>query len=111
MLKRLLATFGLASMTCSALADEPWWPDAISLLLKENKRTIVEAKFTGPASLWVSVRDDGSRRDGFAQYVCVEIMGAGMEPGDFYVVHIWDAAQLARGRMVELGRSECSKPK
>lgn len=109
-MKRLITTAALAfAFILPAAADEPWWPQAIKTLLEGNKRTIVEAMFTGTSSLWVSVRDDGSNRDGFAEYVCLEIMDAGMEVGDFYVIHIWDAAQMAREKLVELGRDECSK--
>ena len=70
---------------------------------------VVEATFTGPRSQWISARDGVSRRDGFAEYFCVSLHSAGMPAGDFYVIHIWDAAQMARGNNVELGRFDCSK--
>lgn len=98
----------LTAMLLPAVAHGADWKDtALTDLRGEPK--IVEAMFTGASSLWVSVRDDGTNRDGFAEYVCNSLHFAGMPQGDFYVIHIWDAAKMASGENVELGRSECSK--
>jgi hypothetical protein len=53
------------------------------------------------------MRDDGSRRDGFAEYLCLVLHEHGMPKGDLVVIHIWDAAALARNEMREIGKFDC----
>jgi hypothetical protein len=55
------------------------------------------------------MRDDGSRRDGFADYLCLVLKDAGMPKDKFVVIRIWDAFSLAREEFKEIGRSECKK--
>lgn len=94
-----------ASPLAAATAD---WRDTATALIRQEK-TVVDAMFTQPISLWVSMRDDGSRRDGFANYLCMVLYDAGMQPGDFVVIKILDAAAMAREEMSEIGRYECAK--
>lgn len=104
-MKMILVASTIVLASAAYAAD--WKEEAIAEIRSEPK--VVEAMFTGSSSLWVSVRDNGSRRDGLAESMCVLLHSAGMPTGDFYVVHVWDAAQMARGENVELGRFECSK--
>ncbi|WP_156334080.1 MULTISPECIES: hypothetical protein [unclassified Shinella] len=90
----------------SVAADDAWRDKAIDLIRKE--KVVVEAMFPQRISLWVSVRDDGSRRDGLADYMCLLLSEAGMPKGDLVIIRILDAAALARDEMTELGKSECS---
>lgn len=96
----------------AAVADDAadWRARATARVLKENKRTIVDAMFPNGSStsFWASRRADGTRHDGFAQYLCLELAAA-KPPGGraFTVIHVWDAAAMARGQLAEIGRHEC----
>lgn len=73
--------------------------------LKENKAIIKDATWMNDRFLYVGVIDDGTRRDGLAQYVCedAKLHGATM-------VKVVDVAIVAsRGKFVELGRAWCKK--
>lgn len=105
-MKYLLCTVALV-MSAPAIAAE-WRDVALQLVRKEAK--VVEAMFPHQDGLWVSVAPDGTPRDGLAQYICLLLHEAGMEPGDFVVVHIWDASAMVRGDLVEIGRFDCYLP-
>ena len=104
---RLILTVLLVPGSFASASAGNWREQAISVLKTEPK--VVDAMFTQDISLWVSMKDDGSRRDGYAEYVCLALYEAGMQNGDFVVIKILDAAALTRDKMVELGRFECAK--
>jgi hypothetical protein len=89
--------------------NDGWHVAAAQAVAKET--SVVEATFpnNSSSSFWVSVRDDGSRRDGFAEYVCLLLIEGGMPKGEFVVIRVWDAAKLAASDFRELGRFECSR--
>jgi len=92
----------------AAAATTAWREEAITAIRLEP--TVVEAVWpagNGP-SLWVSMRDNGSRRDGFADYLCLQLRHFGMQVGDFIVIHVYDAAAMAREEFREIGRYECA---
>lgn len=105
-MRRFLFIATFAAVAPAAHAEEAWRDKAVTMIGEE--KAVVEAMFPQPKSLWVSVRDDGSNRDGYADYMCLVLHDAGMPKGDFVVIRILDAASLARDEMKELGRSECS---
>lgn len=88
---------------------DSWRETALRTVLDEP--SVVEAMFPNDSrsSFWASMRDDGSRRDGFAEYLCLTLFDAGMPKGEFLVIRIWDAGAMARGDMEEIGRFECSR--
>lgn len=92
------------------IAQNQSWRDQAAILI-QNEPSVVEAMFPNNArnSFWVSMRDDGSKRDGFAQYVCLELMSNGMQSGDFIVIKIWDAAKMVQGELSQIGRHNCKK--
>lgn len=94
----------VGALTAAASASE-WRDAALNEIRKEA--SVVEAMFPQSLSLWVSMRDDGTRRDGFANYLCLILAETGKPSGDLVIVHIWDAANMARENMVEIGRTEC----
>lgn len=104
---RLSRSLESAEKVVPSKDDPEWQTKAIAELEKEP--SIVEALFPNGASgsLWVSMRDDGSRRDGFAEYVCLTLHGAGMPKGQVVMIHIWDAAAMAREEMNEIGSNTC----
>ncbi len=109
MLKRIIAGAFLLSALPVWSAEGLWMKSAVSNLQKEKK--IVEVAFANdrPTSLWISVRDDGTRRDGYAEYACLVLAQSGMPAGQFTVIHVWDAAAMARGEQTELGRYDCEQ--
>lgn len=90
-----------------ATASVPWMDKSLAALREEPK--IVEVLFNQDSaqSIWISVVDDGTRRDGFAEYACVILHASGMPLGSFTVIHIYDAKSMAAGEMNEIGRYEC----
>jgi hypothetical protein len=63
---------------------------------------------TGPSdAMLVGVIDDGSRRDGFAQYVCTATVGFTDRPR---VVRVMDVAAGKRGEWKVLGQATCPEP-
>lgn len=105
-MRRFLFIAAIAAGASVAHADEAWRDKAVKMIGEE--KAVVEAMFPQDKSLWVSVQDNGSNRDGYADYMCLVLHDAGMQKGDFVVIRILDAASLARDEMKELGRSECS---
>jgi hypothetical protein len=107
---RIVLLTGLLAFA-SPVAAADWQDKATGLIRSEPK--VVEAMFPNESSgsFWASVRDDGSRRDGFAQYLCVVLFEAGMPVGQSVVIRVLDAAALVRGEMVTLGRYDCSRKK
>lgn len=91
-----------------ALAMEPWQSTALDDIRSEPK--VVEAMFPNEQSstLWVSVRDDGTSRDGFAKYLCLSLAMAGMPEGHSVAVHVYDAARM-KDEMRELGGHTCRR--
>ena len=51
--------------------------------------------------------DDGSNRDGYAQYLCLILREHGIPSNKLIVIRIWDAAEMARENFNELGKHEC----
>ena len=102
-----LLSAGSISISIAAAASQPWMAEAVDNLKKEKKISEVLFANDSPTSLWISVKDDGSRRDGYAEYACLVLHQSGMPKGQFTVVHVWDAAAMARGEQEELGRYEC----
>jgi hypothetical protein len=86
---------------------EAWRQKAIKAVRSEKQ--VVEAMFpnNSNASFWASMRDNKTRRDGFAEYLCLVLNDSGMPKGEFVVITIWDAGSMARGVMREIGRHEC----
>lgn len=71
--------------------DNSWRLKAVDEVSKE--KLVFEAMFpnNSTSSFWVSMRDDGSRRDGFAEYLCLVLKETGMPVGKFVTIRIWDA--------------------
>lgn len=91
----IFATCPLAAQT----ADQKAF--AKQLVLEEP--VIKDALWMTASNLYVGVLDDGSRRDGFAAYVCNDAKQRGAK-----MVKVVDIAKLKRtGKFVEIGISRC----
>jgi hypothetical protein len=104
-----LLVSGGASAQAQKVGSDAWRQKAVKAVRAEPK--VVEAMFPNDArnSFWASMRDDGTRRDGFAQYLCMSLFESGMPKGDFIVVRIWDARAMAQSQMREIGKFDCKR--
>ena len=86
---RLAALFWLLTATV-AHAKTEWMVKATELALEEKQ--VIEAMFPDQraTSFWISVRDDGTDRSGFASYVCLLLYDAGMPVGLRTIISVWD---------------------
>jgi len=109
MRKWLAGLFFLLVGAIPALAEdlklEPWQEKAIKLVKKEKK--IIDARWSMAGILWVSMKDDGSRRDGYAEYLCMVLNNAGKPKGRIIVISIFDHAAMQRGDLRKIGRAGC----
>ena len=105
-MRALLAACILSTTAVSAHAAD-WRDDGLAEV--EKTKVVVEAMFTQPISLWVSVQDDGTRRDGLAEGFCLDLYASGMPVGESVIITIWDASAMAREDLVELGKFRCKR--
>lgn len=84
-----------------AAAVASWQAPALDAIKTEKE--VVEATFPAPNSLWVSVRSNGSNRDGLAEYYCLTLQLEGKPKGKTIVVRVLDAANLDK----VLGKHVC----
>jgi len=92
----------------AAVATTAWREKAITAIRQEPK--VADASWpngNGP-SLWITMRDDGTRRDGYAESMCLILGQHGMQAGDFIVIHIYDAAAMTKDEFREIGRYDCA---
>lgn len=95
------------SVGATDYVPDGWRKAALVEIAKEPK--VEEAMWSQAISLWASVRDDGSRRDGYADYLCMLMLDAGKSDDDFVVVHIWDHSAMQAGDLREIGKADCGK--
>lgn len=98
---RLLIAAAVLFPSVAFAAD---WRDA-ALADVRSEKSVVEAKFANAGTLWVSMVDDGSRRDGFASYLCLSLS----DRDRAIRVRILDAKQLSQGAFVTLGETWCER--
>ncbi len=89
---------GLAIILASAIT---WQDRALEAIRAEP--LVAETLFAAPGSLWISVKDDGTSRDGLANYFCLVTWQEGRKEGESLTVRILDVADLNR----TLGKAHC----
>ncbi|WP_377190458.1 hypothetical protein [Ruegeria meonggei] len=60
-----------------------------------------------PSILWLSRDDDGSRHDGFAEYVCTELRDQGKPEGARVIIKVWSHQDMLRDQLTETGAHTC----
>lgn len=75
------------------------------LLQKIERSTVKDAHWSTDTSFWITLLDDGTRRDGYAQAVCEIVRNNGVS--GFVTVTAWDAVAMNRGEFRELGKARC----
>ena len=98
----ILSAILLIIFLTPAFADE--YKDALAAIQSEPK-VINAAWGATPASIFVGVHNDGSNRNGYAQYICLLIRQHGVNGST--VIHILDAIQMSNNKKVELGKFIC----
>lgn len=79
--------------------------ELVDYLKSDQEPTIKDAMFDTEKQLKVSVADDGSNRDGFAEYVCSAIDERFNSDG--YMVTVYDADKIMQGEWERLGQHLC----
>ena len=110
--KRIAVVATLLVLAAGAAAGQEYKPEPNSwraklLDLAKSEPKAREAIFSQALSLWVSVADDGTPRDGYASYFCLLATDAGRPEGEMMIVHVWDHAFTLRGEMRQLGKAVC----
>lgn len=101
-----LAIYLLGAGGAAAIETASWQNEALSLVRAEKQ--IREVLWNTPADLWVSMSDDGSRRDGFAEYLCLAVYeGTSIPDQTYFLIHIWAAQAMKAGNLTEIGRAPC----
>ncbi len=71
------------------------------------EKTALDATWKSSTVFAVGVRDDGTRRDGYAQYVCLVLPDFGLSPAGT-LIQIIDVVKLnSTGNWVTLGQTFC----
>lgn len=80
----IIAAF-CAAPAAGAYEPEGWRADAPEIV-KKDIAAALEVKWSQSISLWVTVRGDGTRRDGLAEVICFSLDRAGRPQGEFVAV-------------------------
>lgn len=95
-------------MLATMFATAPLWAQtadqkAFAKRLVLEEPVIKDALWMTASNLYVGVMDNGTRRDGYATYVCNDAKPAGAK-----MVKVIDIAKLKQtGKFVELGQAWC----
>lgn len=95
-------------MGTAANADDllPWQETAVELAREEGK--VMDAMWSQSISFWVIMADDGTRRDGYASYLCLVLNQAGRPQGEFVSISVWDAATAGTNSPRKIGQAMCN---
>lgn len=85
----------------------PEWRNQALKRISADNRSIREALWSQRRSFWVSRDDDGTRHDGFAEYLCLELKGLGKPIDESVIITIWSHQDMIRGDFKELGKMRC----
>ena len=112
--KRFLCYLAVACLVACGQADgDKWAPDAAHLEVQnlfkgDAEPTAKDALWTAQGIFKVGVIDDGTSRNGYAEYVCSVLYDYGFS-GKRVWVQIIDIVQLSNsGKWVKLGEARCN---
>lgn len=94
------------STAFSAAKLNTWQVKALKIV--KNEKKVLDANWRAPENnvLYVSMAPDGSRRDGFAQYLCMVFAKAGAPEGELKTVFIYDPVNYESGNQW-MGMAAC----
>lgn len=79
--------------------------ELVNYLKSDQEPSIKDAMFDTDKQLKIAVDDDGTSRDGFAEYVCTTIDERFDSKG--YMVTVYDANKIMQGEWKRLGQHLC----
>lgn len=93
------------TLTAQAQATPAQQKDVLAYLKSGAEPRVKDSMWTSASMLKVGVLDDGTPRDGFAQYLCEELASRGVRGVNVQVI---DIAKLVRtDKWVKLGEAHC----
>ncbi len=99
-----LAVF-LLSTTAMAAPTEAQQKFLTYLTKSGKEPKVKDATWATGRNLYVGLIDDGTRRDGYAEYLCTVAADFGLKPD---LIKAVDVVKVARaGKFVELGKAYC----
>lgn len=104
-MKTMLASLVLAFSVSNAHAQSPAHESIVRYFKSGAEKAVKDAAWSGDHTFKVGVLDNGTRRDGFAMYVCERIRETGLRNIN---VKVLDIAALSRtNKTVLLGSHYC----
>lgn len=107
-MKKLLTLAAITLATFPAFADEldTNREKVKQIFISDEEPKVKDALWTSDNVFKVSVKDDGTNRDGYAQYVCLVLSDNGFT-GKGVLVRVVDHNKLLKGEWVNLGTAKC----
>lgn len=104
----ILATLFLSAAVPALAETKPVKWQVAALKSVKAEKSVLAARWRMPETnvLWVSVAADGSRRDGFAEYLCMLFDDAGAPADELKTIFIYDPAGYKDGAR-EIGMAAC----
>ncbi|MDG6231826.1 hypothetical protein Q7506_05580 [Glaesserella parasuis] len=110
-MKKLFVLLSALFLTFSASADnlDAQREKVKQIFLSDEEPKVKDAIWTTPTTFKVGVFDDGTRRDGYAGYVCLVLYENGFKDTGV-LVHVIDIKKLiSTGEWVVLGQAYCKQ--
>lgn len=101
----IVAAF-FAAPAMADYAPDGWRVEAAKAIQDEEQK-VIETYWSQPVSFWVTMKDDGTRRDGFAEYLCMSLTDYGRPEGEFVAITIWEAFERSGAGLHQLGKANC----
>ncbi|SNY91430.1 hypothetical protein SAMN04515647_1651 [Cohaesibacter sp. ES.047] len=101
----ILAALILSTSTQAAELAQ-WQQDALKLIKSEKK--VIDARWKDPVvnAMHVTMASDGTRKDGYAEYLCMLFPDVGA-PKDLKTITIYDDAAYKAGGVQSIGMAAC----
>ncbi|EGQ8491662.1 hypothetical protein NM092_002546 [Vibrio cholerae] len=97
-----VSSFGVASVELTDAQQK-----VTEYFISSEEPKVKDATWTAPDIFKVGVFDDGSRRNGYAEYVCMVLYDHGLK-GKKVWVHVVDIEKVINDkRFVKLGEAQC----
>ncbi|KMK51567.1 hypothetical protein RO21_05570 [[Actinobacillus] muris] len=108
-MKKLLTLLSLTLFAFPAMADDldTNREKVKQIFLSDEEPKVKDAVWTSDFVFKVGVKDDGTKRDGYAQYVCLVLAENGFTGKDV-LVRVIDIDKLRKtGEWINLGTAKC----
>lgn len=102
-MKTLATLIAALTIASNAIAAPQWMTQYVAIVKSEPK--VKDAAWPNGSTFdfYVSVKDNGDNRDGYAEYLCLLRGGLEMPEGVKYTITVWDAGSAD----TQLGSFDC----